>query len=256
MTNKNGYDVRLNNKSLTDEDPSIFIVDVTEDAPKEKVQTAATGTNGTRLLRVNRESLSVTIDFVIRDQRMDERARVYDRVMRWARGGGWLYTSDRLTQRLYVDRVELPGLGSVKKWTGVITAKFLAYSRPYWESVFPSIKTLSGTNASGQLMPPGNAECSFVEVEVVAAGGTVNRLTLTAGESQMQLTGLGLERGQKLAVAYREDGLLQITANGQSAMSKRSGADDLELVPGVYGNVSFSSDVACNVTFRTWGRWV
>ncbi len=256
MTNKNGYDVRLNHKSLTDAAPSIYIVDVTEEEPKEKAQTAATGTNGTRLLRVNRESLSVAMDFVLRDQNPDERAKAYNRVMQWARGGGYLYTSDRPGQRLYVDRVELPGLGSVKKWAGVITARFLAYARPYWESAFPAVKTLSGTNAAGQLVPPGNADGCFVAAEVTVTGMGLNTLTLTAGESVMQFTGLGLARGQKLSVVYRADGLLQITANGQSAMSKRSGADDLELFPGVYGNVGFSSDAACNVTFRTWGRWV
>lgn len=256
MTNKNGYDVRLNHKSLTDAAPSIYIVDVTEEEPKEKAQTAATGTNGTRLLRVNRESLSIAMDFVLRDQNPDERSKAYNRVMQWARGGGYLYTSDRPGQRLYVDRVELPGLGSVKKWAGVITARFWAYARPYWESAFPAVKTLSGTNASGKLMPSGNAESCFVEVEATATNTTVNRLTLTAGESQMQFSGLGITRGQKLAITYREDGLLQITENGQSVMSKRSGADDLELLPGVYGNVGFSSDAACDVTFRSWGRWV
>lgn len=255
MTNKNGYDVRLNHRSLTDIAPCIHIVDVTEDDPKEKTLSMPTGTNGTRILRVKRESLSVSMDFVIRDQDMERRAKVYADVMRWARGGGYLYLSDRPGQRLYVDRAKLPGMGSAKKWASVISAQFLAYSRPFWESAFPEAKELVGKSGNAKLLPPGNAESCFVEAEATATSTTMNSLTLTSGESEMRFSGLGIAKGQKLAIVYRTDGILQITSNGKSAMSKRSGADDLELVPGVYGTVRFSADAPCKVIFRTWGRW-
>lgn len=255
------YDVRLNGKSLMDISQAIQIVDVTESEPKETVKSASFGlADGTRLLGVKRESMAVRVDFMIRDQDMMRRTHSYDRILQWARGCGYLSISDRPEQRLFVERAELPTMGSVKKWTSVLSATFTAYAKPFWESAFSTAAsvTTASTVGSALLFAPGNAENCLMEAEITAAGGTVNRLTITTDDSKMSFTGLNLIKGETLRITYTDKGFLEMKIGEKSVMDKRTGesSDELTLTPGKNETVRFEADKACTAVFRTRGRWL
>lgn len=253
------YDVRYNNVSIKDASGAIQVVDVSEITPKEKVTTVAAGlSHGTRLLRRIRESLTVTMTFVIREKDLAARAAAYDRVLQWAGGAGWLSISDRPEQMLYIDIAEFPTMGSAKGWAGEITANFTAYSRPFFESAFPAIAsvTTASKSASVSILPPGNAEECLLEAEI-KAGATCNTLTIQTGKSTISFASLGLSNGQTLTVGHTDDGLLQMKIGETSVMAKRTedSSDDLLATPGQTNTVKFTSSGACTATFSTRGRW-
>lgn len=254
------YDIRLNNRRLADLGESVFVTDVSEGAPSEDVSGEEFGgRDGTRLVSVTRRSLQVTATLVIRERDIQRKADVYERVRLWARGGGYLMLGGRHGQRLYVERVQLPSLGSAKKWTDGLKVVFAAYAKPFWESAYEVVATIgtAATSGSATLLPPGGGEKCVVDAEVTAVGGAVSTLTVTAGDTSMAFASLGLAQGQTLRVGHTEDGLLYIRIGNTSAMGKRTGAssDELELMPGVPGAVSFSANRTCRAVFKTRGRW-
>lgn len=254
------YDVRLNNASLNDISERIGITDVSEDKPNENVQTVQNGYSfGSRLLRKTRKSLSISVSFVATVEDTQQRADIYARIQRWANGGGYLTISNYAGKRLYIDNAELPSLGSVKNWTDEITITLTAYAMPYWESAYPLSAAISTAARTGSttLIPPGNADECLVDVEIRASGG-VNALTITAGDTSMTFAALGLTSGQTLKIGHNDDGLLTMKIGDVSVMSKRTAAssDDLKLVPGKIGTVSFNAGSPCTAVFRTRGRWL
>lgn len=253
------YDVRFNNVSIRDASGAIQIVDISEITPKEEKKTVAMGlSHGSRLLRRIRESLSVKVEFAIRENDFERRAAAYDRVISWAKGVGELSISDRIGQILHVDSSEFPTMGSVKGWAGNITATFTAYARPFWESAFPAIASIPTAASVGtaSILPPGNEDECFLDAEITATEA-VNTLSITTGASEMSFSSLGLAKGQTLIIDHTDDGFLRMRKGEISVMEKRTEAssDELIVIPGKLNTVKFTANGACTATFHTRGRW-
>lgn len=255
------YEVRLNNKSLSDLSDKLLIVDVNESDAEESDQAIKNGYgNGSRLMRTVRGSLSVGMSFVIRESDAGERMAIYNRVLAWARNGGWLEISDRMGQRVHVERVAMPSLGSVRKWMGTLSATFTAYSVPFWECSRPVSVGVSTAARTGSvnLLPPGNGKECVMDAEITAVGGTTNALTITADGKSMVFASLGLTVGSVLKIGHTDNGLLTMKIGDTSVMDKRTAAsaDDLILEPGKKNAISFTSGSTCTAVFKTRGRWL
>ena len=253
------YDVWLGGKRLTDACSVARIVDVTEDAPKESPVTAALGVrDGSRLLRVRRERLTVEVTLALMEQDKARRALFYEQLCAWA-APGWLAISDRPGRRLHVDEARVPALGSVRDWTDEIKVSLTAYAVPYWDGSFPAMAsiTTAATSGNAALFPRGTATSCPVTAKIKAVGGTVNALTVTTGDTSMTFASLGLAAGSTLTIDHADDGTLRMKIGSTSVMSKRTAAsaDDLLLVPGKSGAVGFTANATCTAVFETRGRW-
>ena len=167
------YQVWMNGRNLRDISESLIVTDVSENAPAEKDETAAGYSDGTRLLRTVRSKLTVTVGVVIAEKSLAQRSGVYDRLCGWAETGGWLETNDRFGQRLWIDRVSLPSLGSVKKWETELKIVLTAYAKPFFESSHRASVSVStaAVSGSGTLIPAGNEKQCTCDASITAAGG-------------------------------------------------------------------------------------
>ena len=254
------YEARLDNHPLTDAGANLMITDVIYSAPEERVQAEELGgADGSRMQRVTRSRLSVSLTILLRERDPMRRQAAYAQVQRWARGGGSLTLTDRPGQRLQVDDVRLSGLGSTQRWTDALQLTCIAYNKPYWESEYPAVATLgtAALESSALLTPRGNAASAVVDVDITAVGGTINALTLTAGDTTMSFAALGLAAGATLTLEHAKSGLLVIRAGTTSKLDKRTAAsaDELLLTPGLPGLVRYNANASCTAVFRTRGRW-
>ncbi|MGN1369942.1 MAG: hypothetical protein ACI4WX_13815 [Aristaeellaceae bacterium] len=248
------YSVWMDNKGLQDIDPSIYILDIQEQTPKLDAQTASKGMgDGMRLLRIQRESMSVGVKFAIRERDTERRRDICRRVMAWARDG-YLSTSDRPGQRLRVACTRFPTAESALKWTSTLELLFTAYDMPWWEAETPSRATYTGANGNAVLNINGDAE-SLLEATVTAAG-TVNSMTIKTNGKKFAFTGLGLATGDKMTISHDTRGILSIMKGSTSLMGKRTAAsaDDLTVQPGA-NTIHFTADASCTAVFTTRGRF-
>jgi len=253
------YDVWLNGISIRDNDPRIIISGITEGQPKEKSTITYMGyTHGGRLSKTVRQELSIAVTIGIKETDMRERDAVYQAIRKWGRYAGYLTTSSRENQRLYVEDMNIKTSG--KKWMETITLTFTAYAKPFWENLSAQSASIGTAATSGStfLFAPGNADECTVDAEITARGGTLDTLTVTVGNTSMSFTALGVTVNNRLTIAHTDDGLLTIKNGSTSLMSKRTGAsaDDLIAEPGSSNAVSFSGNVTCTAKFSTRGRWL
>ena len=252
------YAVWLGGIELRDCDPRIVISSIDDNAPKEKSSITYMGyTHGGRLTKTVRQSLSVSVVIGIKETDMHERDAVYQSIRKWGRYPGYLTTSRKEGQRLYVEDMSIKTSG--KKWMETITLTLTAYAKPFWEDVGARSATIGTAAASGStsLSAPGNAEECMVDAEIVAKGGTLNTLSVTVGETTMSFTALGIAVRSAITILHADDGTLTIKSGATSLMAKRTAtsADDLIAVPGSSNTVSFSANVTCIAKFSTRGRW-
>ena len=252
------YACALNGQGLEDIDPAIIITDIRESAPATRAVTGETaGRDGLRLARLKRESLSVSVDFEVREYDPARRKAIAEAVRAWAREG-WLTVGDRPEQRLWVVCDRLPTVTSSLRWTDRLTVGFTAWALPYWQAAHPATAVWAGVSGSAALTPAGTAPCRL-ELEVTATAGPVDALTLSANGRTMRFEGLGLQRGQTFALGYDEAGRRQrITAAGASALGRRTAdsADDLPLLPGPANMIALAADNPVSATLKGRGLWM
>lgn len=257
------YSVWINNKGLQDIDESIYITDIREKEPKQQVQTAARAWgDGLRLLRMKRESLSVVVRFAIREQNPARRRDICARIRTWAQEG-YLTTSDRPGQRLYVVCEKLPTVDSALRWTREIELTFTAYDMPYWESTTPTKATVTAnilTDAGRydgytSVRVAGDVKCPLDAV-ITATGATDYLRLYTADDQFIILQGLGMKQGDVLTISHDRRGILSMKLGNTSVMSKRTAKsyDDLMIPPNKTFALALRADCVCTATYTARGR--
>lgn len=253
------YDAAINGTWLSEIDDRIVVVDVLDDAPKNRVVTVErSGGSGLRYVRTQRESLTVTIQFVIWEQDVDLRKDLLLRVQRWAADAvndvARLEINDRRGQLLYVRASEIPSVGSAK-WTDSISMAFTAYEMPYW---MDAEYAKTEVTESGMLFVPGFG-LAFCEAEAANTGAeTVTSVTLSVGDTSITFEGLSLAAGEKLAISYDRYGRMHALIGEASVLPNRTPAssDDLVVLCGAQNSVSVQSAGSVSVVFKARGVYV
>lgn len=253
------YEAWLNKKSLSAIDPAIYIRDIAYEAPRFVITASDKPKgNGQRVTRCRVQSTSVTISIEIRERDVARRNEICQRVQAWAAKGGKLTTNDRRGQQLNVICENPTTVSSALKWTQVLPMTFTAYEQPFWEDEHPRKAVLEGTNDKGTLYAPGNGAQTRVEVQVEnKSSGAINTLTLKAGGTTFEFTGLGLAAGATLNIDHDEMGLLRIRVGEESKMHCRTAASDDELLieTGAYSEVSAAAGGTVKATFKARGLY-
>lgn len=254
------YEAWLDKKSLSAIDPSIYILDIAYASARFTTNTVdVPGRNGQRVTSRSTKNASVVITFEIHEQDTARRQEVCRRVQAWAMGGGVLTTSDRRGQRLRVICDSPPDIASALKWTQPLKITMAAYENPFWEDEFARSASVSGMNAQRTLYVPGIGAQTRVEASVKNVSiGTINALTLKAGGTTFDFTGLGFGAGETLEIGYDENELLVIRVGDVSKMSCRTANsdDDLMLTTGKTENVSVYASGEVSVMFKARGLYL
>lgn len=249
------YRVWLDGLGLHDLDPSLIITDVCESTPRMQVHTAARAQgDGLICTRRTRQSLSVTVRFLIREYDPARRQAVLQKLHAWVKGS-CLTFSHRPGQELLVTLDAFPTVTSALKWTEELSITFTAYALPYWRSTEPTTLT---TTSSAAMMVEGTAPLAPVDVTVTTGGtGTTSNLTVQAGGNSITLAGLSLVPGATVLFTHDEQGLLHITSGGASLLDRRTpaSADDLLVTPGQSNPVACSANQPLTATFAVKGVW-
>ena len=246
--------VALGGTQLDSLDNSIAILDVQAGVPHENVNTVnRMGGFGQRVTSQHWESLEVRVTFSIdiNKKELTSRRAVFDKAMKWAIDGGWLTTNQMSGKRMYAEKVVLPSGGDMWNWLAQYTIIFIAYGVPFWQDATAT------SDVSGVLTVPGILQ-TVCNAEIENNGSSIiDSLTVTAGNSSMVFSSLGLAAGETLKIGHRNDGTLwlRIYNNNtyRSVLDKRTGgsADDLYVDPGAR-IVSATSGTA---TFTCYGRY-
>lgn len=250
------YEVWLNNVPLSGIDDRLAILDISYDpvAIQNKTSIPA-GRNGSMVTARRQEKTAVTVTFELHIYNTQERQQVCQQVAAWAMHGGMLKTSDRPGQRLRCVCDNPPVISSALKWTDALSVSFGGYVLPYWEQDVPSRVT---TNDETTLFVAGNAlQDAFVEVTVTPTVA-ITRLTVTAGETEITLSGINIPAEQTVKFWYDDDMFLHIDSGATGLLSKRSAAsdDDLLIPCNKRSTVAVSASGAVSATFSARGLWV
>ena len=236
---------------------NVNINEVHEESPSmELVTDERPGRYGQRLSSRKRQTLKVTLDFVIMERfNLAARAETVAQIAKWAHGT-YLELSNHPDQRLRVVCTSVPTVSEARNYAAVLKVEFTAYSVPYWENILPAGVALTGTENSGSLFNPGTADTP-VNITVVPSEDTLTSFSVTVDGQTITLSGLTVTAGKTLSFNrdVRDD--LLITYNGASQLSKRTAAsaDDLIVSSGTV-DVSYTADAACTVTISCRGRWL
>ena len=252
--------VYLNGEGLADIDPAIHVHDISYASPSILTSVLERARNhGGFVTRRYIDGSKVTIQFDVREYDPVRRQEIMRRICAWAMKGGVLKTDDRPEQQLRVICTQATTVESALRWTARQSIEFSAFERPFWEDVAERSCTLTGTSGTGTLYGPGNAADPFVEVRVQAQA-SISSLTVYAGATKIALTNISLSSGQILEIAYDNRQTLRIRniSSNVSYLSRRSddSDDDLTISVGRTETVSFSSNGAATVTFKTRGLYL
>ena len=263
------HEVSLNGQSLGDVDDRILVAGISSDAGKETVGTASPfGRPGQRITGVHRDSLDITVSFMIRVKKnnLELRSELFEMVSTWAATaarGAWLTCGHRPDRRAWVTLQQLSAEGDPWNWTNTYNIVFRAYEVPYWQDSRITSATRSVTDSVEiPLSVGGNAE-SVAEITYDnTGGGTCDTFTVNTGSAEIALTGLGCAAGERLIIDHNEGGRIRIrirSSGGEyrSALACRTPAsdDDLWISPGVH-TVSITAGSAGTVTAGSYGRWL
>ena len=251
----------LDGRGMQDIDPAIAITDVTEYAPEVEVHTARTP-RGLRHFDPQRQSLTVSVSFVVRERSPIRRAAILQRVAAWAEGS-LLTLGHRPGQRLPCVCTALPEPGSALKWYAPLQVAFTAFECPWWESVQPATAWISPavTQGSAVLQPAGSARQTPVEALIYnQSAETLQSLTLRCGDTCMAFTNLDMLPGQRLHVTHDSHGRLSLTLVGETSCSVMhlrtpDSHDELLARCSAANVVSVSADQPVTAKFTARGRF-
>lgn len=250
------YEAYMDGVALSAVNPNLLILDIQHElADVEYEYEHLANRAGSFITEGKQEGSSVTIVFQLRLYSISERQTACQEVQRWAKGK-ILETNDRPGQRLWVKCTTLPRITSALNWTEEISMTFTAYEHPFWEEVTPSVLSLTGTSATGILFVPGNVSEALIEVTAVPGSGTLNTLSITVGDNTMEFSSLGATVSNELSITYDDRLIQSIKVSNSSAMSKRTGADDLLAVCGTNNTVSITAGTSATVTLSARGLWL
>ena len=239
------YSAWLDGLPLHEIDPTIYILDIQEEPAQMDVSTAAkAGGFGRFVVMRQRQTLSVTISFAIREYDVTRRKAIMQKVVTWAKGGKYLSINDRPGQRLRVEVDELPTIASALRWTQELSITFTAYAFPFWENDYADSMTTSG---AASMMVMGDADAAPVDVSITPSGSSV---TVKADKTTITLHDVS----GNIEISHGDDGILRITSSGESILSHRTpeSSDDLTATPGRVNELFVEGGTA---TFRVRGVW-
>ena len=252
---------------LDEIDERIMITWVGTEKPKENISTISLmGEHGSRVTNKHRDSIDVTVKFTlrIRKKQMSERETLLERINAWASMGGWLTTNYKPGRRIRVFLAEFATAGDPWEWTTEYSLVFRACGVPYWQETSGQTETQSGkSNGTFTLTNPGSSgtiDVSFLNT----SSGTVNTFSITAGESAILLSNLGLASGETLKIDRADNGQraylrIRIMDTGGSHRSLLEAVDpesDDDLIIGTGAQtVSFTAQRAGTITVKCIGRF-
>lgn len=244
----------LDGKAFLGLDPRLYIEDL-EESVKVAAETAA-GLDGTALLgEPVRESLTVTLTFLVKERDPGRRSEILSRVNGWAQKG-WLTMSSRPWQRLYVVCVH-PAEGRAKPWHSTAQLVWTAFERPYWTDEEPVRAVVTGASAMARMLPRGTRRCPL-EAEIEnESGGTVNSLTLAANGRTVAFSGLNLGAGETLRLYYDKRGLLHAETDQGGKLDCRTAESDdgIWLEPGRMNTVQVNAEGVCRTLLYARGEY-
>ena len=256
----------LDGQPLNALDERIILREICEHAPKNrKVTLPALGGDGLRLVRLNRESLSVTLWVELHEPDPEKRQALLDRLLlppgrtRTLNGAPLrqLKLSTR-QNRLLECVVERTGDVMAVDWTRPVELRFTAWAIPYWQADELDLVELSGREDQGSLWLRGTAE-TVLEAAVLAQE-PLNDVSLQCGGQMISLANLNMAEGELLMIGHDANGLMRIWVEGggrkRSAYSclEPWSADEIVLQPGE-NKPAFSADGRARVAIWGWGRW-
>ena len=252
--------VALNGQSLDELYGRIVIRGIDFGAPDENIQAVSRmGRFGQRIIGDRYEKMEVNVRWAMDVPKTDliTRRRIYEDVCQWALQAGWMTVNFLPDRRLYVDRAIIKAPGDIREWTEEYTITFMAYSVPFWQDSIPSEITRTSYSGGNLTLLVRGQYTTVAEVEFKnTSGNTLDSFSITAGGSTISLSSLGLPDGKILKIFHEDNGLLRITADGTSALSKRSGssADDLYVNPGNVA-VTITTERSGDLALRCFGRY-
>ena len=250
--------VALGGVQLDELHESIVIQRVDPGTPQRNISAVSMmGGAGQRITGDHWEKLEVVVEYGIDlpKRQMELRRQIFDAVNAWAIRGGWLTVGWMPNRRAWVDKVELPSSGDMWEWTKSYTITFRAHAVPFWVDEMPvQVTNQLITSGSVSIEVGGNVE-SVLDVSFANRSGmTIYNFRISAGGNTIVLSSLGLGGSETLNISHGTDGLLRITAGGRSVLDRRTGADDLYVLPGA-NTVTIQSDRAGTLTVRNYGRY-
>lgn len=248
------FDCALNNVLLSSLNLRVCVLDIREDAPKMRTTTLPLYPEGQRLLRQQRDSLTIHVDFAIHQEALRRRRLALLKIARWAIQGGVLTTTDRPGQQLPVICTGLPSMSN-EDWTEKLTLTFQSHHTSYWEDV-------AATSVTGSevltLNTPGSADFAPLDVVIINdRAEPVTNVTICAGSTQMVFEGLQFQPGSTFRLV-QNDGPLAAEIDGESVLSCRTAASaDRLLVPcGRSSTVYAAAGEPLQASFTVRGRYV
>lgn len=255
------YEVWVNDAALSDIDPRIYVSDIGyQPANVTRSSGRLAGGQGELASGFDYYGTSkTTVSCVIRAYNTAERQRVIQSIVRWAHAGGWLKTSDRPDQRIWVKPTRLPAAGSVMRWLDAVTVEFTAYELPFWQEMYP--QTVSLADGETKTLRYNSALPGYAEFDIALSGSTPS-VTVTVNDQHITLSGVNVSSGH-LILTYTEDHhILRIYHNPYgtvetSILQRRTAdsADDLILRPGE-NTISFETDGSASCTVSGKGVYL
>ncbi len=251
--------VALNGVQLDELDDAIVIQRIDPGTPSRNIGTTSMmGGAGQRITGEHWETLDVVIEYGINisKREMALRREIFDMVTAWALAGGWLTVNWLPNRRVWVDRAEITNGGDMWEWTNNYTITFRAYSVPFWQDATAEEVTHPQI-ASGQvaIVVGGNVQSVLDVMFENRSGMTTNNFRVAVGGNELVLNSIALGGNETLQISHGTDGLLRITAGTRSLLDKRTGSDDLYVMPG-NNVVSIAADRAGSLTVLSYGRYI
>ena len=246
------YSAWMDGVGLQNLDPTIYIIDIEESVPSMNVVTMQrAGGDGMHVARRQRQALTVTIRYMVREYDTVRRKDVFNKISTWARGK-YLSISDRPGQRLRVQCDAAPVVNSALRWTETQSLVLTAYQKPYWEDETPLAVSVAGRTGEALVNTPANAVGFYVDVVVKnTSSAKINTLRISTHHGEMFFEDIDLAAGGELGVWYDDDGILRLPIGKRTAQS----VDDFELEPGKQERFVFEADNLVNIEFFVRGRY-
>lgn len=247
------YKVWLGDESLEEISPKIYVGDISYSGASPSFVANRIGANDGQFTTDGEsfDSNTIMVSFVVREYNTAARQSIVQDVIKWASKGGWLKTSDRPGQMIYVRCAGYPTVGSVLRWTNALSVQFMAMDYPFWVDTAPETYDLNSGDEE-EIFVPGFRQ-TFVEASIVPSE-TLTGFTLEAGDTFMEIDGVSIPADQAVTITYSDaHHILSIESAGVSLLDKRTpeSSDDLLLGPGT-GTVYFdcATSAVCTISVR------
>ena len=241
---------------LLDLDDSIYVEDIEEEATVTQDTAKRPGYGLFPLNQPGRDSLTITVTFMIKMKDRQARMAVLQKVLGWA-SVGWLTVNTRPNLQLYVFCTKPPS-SKTFDWTERMEIQFTAFGEAYWQEIVPlSVSVTSAVSSATRSITPNGTQDCFLEAQIAPSSGTLTSVSISAGTQTLTLTGLSVTKTAPLMIYYDELHLLHIESGGVSLLGKRSAesADDIILSAGQANTVVLTFSRACTYTLKARGMW-